>query len=152
MPVGNSGKMMLGTQEVDTVETTIIVPASLRTPSNAEDVAATSSFTTKYQKFAGYKPKIFELGLSSSNILFRVGIYAVQPNPPPFVSKTTNDFVSWYESKFGKVADDSRTVGDKLMDFAIQGLIKADTEGYGEFLKMFETACDKFFGRAEVAL
>lgn len=121
-----------------------VVLASFNSDSNVSTNPLDPAATTKYLRFAGYKPVLFEPGVELNTNLFRVGLLAVQPNPPKFVADIVAGFVAWYEGKHGKTEGDERTDGDKLMDFAIEGLFDATTADNKEYSAIFAAASAKY--------
>lgn len=102
--------------------------------------------TSYHRQFEKVEPDIYDQKLTPSNLLFRAGILSIKPSPPQVIKDSAEAFVTWYEDKHGKVDGDTRSAGEKLLHFSIEGLFLNATnehrewqERFGEMLRLYRT-------------
>lgn len=91
-----------------------------------------------HRQFAKVEPDINDQKLSSSNLLFQAGILSIKASPTQFISDSANEFVTWYENKHGKANGDTRSAGEKLLHFSIEGLFLDASDEHREWQERFQ--------------
>lgn len=114
---------------------------TVRTPRPSDD--SYESKENPYGIFAQLNTDITEENVPLTTILFRVALEALKPKQDQFVLDTVKEYAEWPKAD-PSIEGDTRSDAEKLVDFAIGGLLWPADKEYLGFLEKFADSHKKF--------